>query len=254
MNNPSGILQEALERAISPQYQCLQTTPDVEKQIESVCICVNNRAAVRLVMACLLANADDPNNNPTKPYTKIGSDDCFSGRAYDEKYLSQFITNNNLPCNSTTAFLTPALRNIDQPLSMDIQIVGRPQQIYSDAISLLHAVQNKKIDALDLLVEIVHRLTIIRNKKQESLAKKLEGLQNHSDEFVLSSEDTINLVNQHLACKHSSRLPVLIIAAAYNAAHDSIGETIKPLLSHNAADKQTGSMGDVEICLLEIIK
>jgi hypothetical protein len=46
-------------------------------------------------------------------------------------------------------------------------------------------------------------------------------------------------------------LPVLIVAAAYNAAKNRIGEKIRPLLSHNAADEQTGSMGDVEVCLID---
>ena len=54
-----------------------------------------------------------------------------------------------------------------------------------------------------------------------------------------------------MACKHSSRLPVLIVAAAYNAARNKIGEKIRPLLAHNAADEQTGSLGDVEVCLLD---
>lgn len=54
---------------------------------------------------------------------------------------------------------------------------------------------------------------------------------------------------QHLNCKHSSRLPVLIIASAYQTVKDQIGETNKLMNAHNAADKQTGSFGDVEIIL-----
>ncbi|MDR0478295.1 MAG: restriction endonuclease, SacI family, partial [Burkholderiaceae bacterium] len=54
---------------------------------------------------------------------------------------------------------------------------------------------------------------------------------------------------QHLACKNSSRLPVLVVAAAYEAAGIRLAENMMPLNAHNAADLQTGSLGDVEVCL-----
>jgi len=250
MSNPVRILSELFSCAISQDYKAIQARPEVLKKIEYVCECVSNRAGVRLLMACLLAKVHKPNINPTKPYTEIGSDDCFSGRTYDEKYISRFVADKDLPCNPTTAFLTPALRNIDNPLSIDLEIIGRPRQVYTDTISLLHFVQDEKIDASELLVNVIHRLILIRNNKKESLSKKLEELKNHSAEIILSSEETITLIEQHLSCKYSSRLPVLIVAAAYNAAKNKIGEQIRPLFSHNAADEQTGSMGDIEVCMI----
>jgi DNA adenine methylase len=51
--------------------------------------------------------------------------------------------------------------------------------------------------------------------------------------------------------KGTSRLPVLIVAAAYQAAEKHIGERVLRLEAHNAADKQTGALGDVEITLLD---
>jgi len=250
MPDPAHIMSEFFSSAISQDYRPIQAPPEVLKKIEYVCECVSNRAGVRLLMACLLAKVHKPDINPTQPYTEIGSDDCFSGRTYDEKYISRFIADKDLPCNPTTAFLTPALRNIDNPLSTDLEIIGRPRQVYIDTISLLHFVEDGKIDASELLVDVIHRLILIRNSKKESLSKKLEELKNHSAEIILSSEETITLIEQHLSCKHSSRLPVPIVAAAYNAAKNRIGEQIRPLLSHTAADEQTGSMGDVEVCLI----
>ncbi len=250
MSDPLNILSEFFSSAISQDYKQIQASPEVLKKIEYVCECISNRAGVRLLMACLLAKVHKPNVNPTKPYTEIGSDDCFSGRTYDEKYISHFTADKDLPCNPTTAFLTPALRNINNPLSTDLELIGRPRKVYTDAISLLHGVHDGQIDASELLVEVIHRLTVIRDSRKESLSKKLEELKNHSAEVVLSSEETITLIEQHLSCKHSSRLPVLIVAAAYNTAKNKIGEQIHPLLSHNAADEQTGSMGDIEVCLI----
>ena len=66
----------------------------------------------------------------------------------------------------------------------------------------------------------------------------------------LAAEDIITLITQHLACKNSARLPVLVIAAAYKVAAERLGERILHLHSHNAADKQTGAAGDIEITLL----
>ena len=250
MNDPMKILSDLHTLATSKDYKQIITNPEIIKKIESVCVCINNRACVRLLMACLLAKIHKPNINPTKPYTEIGSDDCFSGRTYDEKYISQLISAHNLPCNSTTAFLTPALRNINNPLSISLEIIGRPRNLYSDTISLLESVQEGNVNASDMLVEVIHTLIMIRDNKKESLSTKLKELTTYSREIILSSEDTILLIKQHLSCKNSSRLPVLIVAAAYNAAKEYIKEEIHPLLSHNAADEQTGSLGDIEICLL----
>jgi DNA adenine methylase len=66
----------------------------------------------------------------------------------------------------------------------------------------------------------------------------------------LSSEEIITLLTQHLSSKHASRLPVLIVAAAYMAVSGRIGEGSMPLEAHNAADKQTGSLGDIEVTLV----
>jgi hypothetical protein len=45
-------------------------------------------------------------------------------------------------------------------------------------------------------------------------------------------------------------LPVLIVAAAYQAASGRIGEIACTLKGHLSADEQSGAMGDVEICLV----
>lgn len=41
-----------------------------------------------------------------------------------------------------------------------------------------------------------------------------------------------------------------IVTAAYKTASAQLGEQAKVLASHNAADKQTGAIGDVEITLI----
>ncbi|KAM3091834.1 hypothetical protein ACKFKG_24165 [Phormidesmis sp. 146-35] len=67
----------------------------------------------------------------------------------------------------------------------------------------------------------------------------------------MSSEDIVNLIEKHMSLKGTSRFSVLVVAAAYQAAEELVGEKVLALQAHNAADLQTGALGDLEITLLE---
>ena len=250
MTDPSEILNRALSRASANLSKPLVKDKRILEQTEYVCRCLRNRAGVRLLMACLLAKIDRPSVDPRKPYTEIKTPDAFSGRSYDEAYITRFINENRLPCNPTTAFLTPAFRNIDRTLTTDVEIVGRPRQLYTYTLQLLDDVHAGRVSAKDLLAEAIRVLLIIRDEKANRMATLLAGLQQSSDATPLSTEAIVTLIEQHLKSKHSSRLPVLVVAAAYQAAGSKIGERLLPLKGHTAADEQTGAMGDLEICLV----
>jgi DNA adenine methylase len=198
----------------------------------------------------MLAKLHRPEIDPRKPYTKIGGKDCFSGRSYDEQFIGDFITRQNLPCNSTTAFLTPTLRNMDQTLTTRTVLVGRPMAMYQSALLVLDDVHTGKVQAQDVLNESIRLLLLDRDARQARLKTLLSGVGRVADALPLSSEDTVNLIEQHLRCKGSSRLPVLIVAAAYQAAKQRLGERVLHLAAHNAADEQTGAVGDVQITML----
>lgn len=70
------------------------------------------------------------------PYTEIGTPTAYSGRYYDESYITAFINKHELPCNPTTAFLTPALRNRNITLTPSINLVGRPPKLYEAVLSV----------------------------------------------------------------------------------------------------------------------
>lgn len=201
-------------------------------------------------MACLLAKLHRPEVDLRKPYTEIGEPDAFSGRTYDERYITAFINEHNLPCNSTTAFLTPALRNRNVMLTRDLNLVGKPPQLYKFVLELLDDVSNNRVMPEDLLAETIRWLIIDRNEKQLRLEALIQELKTTEGALPLSSEDIVNLIEKHLSLKGTSRLPVLIVASAYQTAQEYLGEKILALQSHNAADVQTGALGDVEITLL----
>ena len=175
--------------------------------------------------------------------------DNYSGRAYDEGFVEGFVAKHKLPCNSTTAFLTPAFRNIDRLLTTDLVLVGKPREAYNFTLELLDFVYRKHLSAETLLKEILRILLIIKAENEGRMKQLIADLKQSDDLLPLSSEQIITLLLQHINCKNSSRLPVLIVAAAYSTVKNLIGEDILPLYSHNAADKQTGSVGDIEIKL-----
>ena len=247
---PEEILIRVYQDAETSLNTSIITDPVIRERTEYVCRCGSNRAGVRLLMSCLLGKLANPDVDPRKPYTEIGDKDCFSGRTYDEQYLTQFITDHRLPANSTTAFLTPTLRNINSPLTTDRELVGRPRDLYRKTLELLEDVAEQRIPADILFIEIVRILISLRNEREARLNSLLEEINRNRDALPLSSEAIVTLISQHLACRNASRLPVLVVAAAYKAAGDRLAEDIMPLNAHNAADLQTGSLGDVEICLI----
>lgn len=247
---PEDILRDIYERAEANLDTSVISDINIKERITYVCHCMRNRAGVRLLMSCLLGKLDKPNVDPRKPYTEIGDSDSFSGRTYDEKHLAPFINEHRLPVNSTTAFLTPTLRNIDHPLTTDRELVGTPRDLYKKALELLEDVVEQRVAADILFVEIVRLLLQMRDEKLARINSLIKGLKQTEGTLPLSSEAIVTLLKQHLSCKHASRLPVLIVAAAYKAATKKLAERILPLNPHNAADLQTGSLGDVEICLV----
>jgi DNA adenine methylase len=250
MENCSHFLEESLKRVSSRLERPFISDAKIAGRVASVVNCPSNRAGVRLLMACMLAKLHDPKVDPRKPYTKIGSKDCFSGRTYDEQFIGDFITRHGLPCNSTTAFLTPTLCNMDATLTTKVVLVGRPAAMYQSALQVLDDVHAKRVSARDVLDESVRLLLIERDARKARLKTLLSGVGRVADALPLSSEDTVNLIAQHLRCKGASRLPVLIVAAAYEAAKHKLGERVLNLTAHNAADEQTGALGDVEITIV----
>ena len=201
-------------------------------------------------MSCLLGKLHHPHVDPRNPYTEIGGANSFSGRTYDERYLTKFINEHRLPVNPTTAFLTPTLRNIALPLTVDRDLVGRPRDLYKKTLELLEDVAENRVAADNLFIETVRVLLQLRDEKLARMASLIDALERGGGALPLSSEAIVTLISQHLACKNASRLPVLIVAAAYEAAGTKLAESMLALNAHNAADLQTGSLGDVEICLV----
>lgn len=250
MPTPSEILDIALQRASRNIAAPIVDIPEIIKGIEFVCRNIQNKAGSRLLLACLLAKAHNPKIDIRKPYTQIGDPDSYSGRTYDEAYITKFIIEHELPCNPTTAFLTPALRNRNIVLTPEVNLVGRPPKLYQSVLQLMTDVHEKRVSVEDLLAETIRCLLTLRNERRHRMSSLLAELNASIGAVPLSSEAVVQLIDQHLKCRGSSRLPVLVVAAAYNSAAEYIKERALPLSSHTAADEQTGALGDLEITLI----
>ncbi len=251
MASPPEILDLAYQTATQNLETSFLSNAAIAERTEYICRNLQNRAGVRLLMACLLAKIHRPEVDVRKPYTEIGADDAFSGRTYDEQYITSFIDQHELPCNPTTAFLTPSLRNRNATLTPDLNLVGHPPQLYQTLLQLLTDVHENNVSTEDMLAEVVRCLIILRDEQRQRMQTLLAQLKTVKDATPLSSEAIVTLIQQHFSSPKSSRLPVLAIAAAYKAAENHLGERILPLQGHNAADKQTGALGDLEITLID---
>lgn len=253
-DTPDEILDLAYERAFTHLATSLVNS-DIFERVYLVARNLQNRACVRLLLASLLAKIDRPEIDIRKPYTAIGSADAYSGRSYDETYVTRFVNTYRLPCNSTTAFLTPAFRNRNIILTPDVHLEGRPAYVYEALLHLLTDVQDVRPSPEDLLAETIRNLLVFRDEREQRMISLIAGLKTTEGAIPLSSEGIVTLIEQHMRFRQTntrgpSRLPVLIVAAAYATASEYLRERALPLESHNAADEQTGSLGDLEITLI----
>ena len=250
----SKLLEIAVQRAAAQLHQSLIVDPALQLKLEYVIGCPSNRAGARFLMAASLAKLGNPKLDIRKPFIEVYTGDAkkgaYSGRGYDEQFIIAIIQKHRLPCSPTTAFLTPGFRTKNVVLTKDQKLRGRPAEMYVYILEILDAIHRGKLTASDVLCESIRLLIIERDNRKKRLETLLQGLRKDASELPLSTEDIVKLIEQHLQCKYASRLPVLIIAAAYKAAAEKLGEQVLRLNAHNAADKQTGASGDVEITLL----
>ena len=175
MNNekPEQILERIFKKASKASAKPFVKEPAIVERIQTVCH--TPHASIRLLMSCLLGKLIDTKVDPRKPYTEIQSTDCFSGRTLDENFLATFIAKYELPCRSTTAYLSPVFRTMNRPLTLDIKLEGRPQNVISAAIQLLDDVAKKRVSAEDLFSEVVRVLIGIRDKNKMRLESLLKS-------------------------------------------------------------------------------
>ena len=89
------ILSDSYSRAISQITKPFISDAIILKRVETVALCLRNRAGVRALLAGALAKAYQPKFDIRKPYTDIvggSSKGCFSGRGHGSFPVRQPLT------------------------------------------------------------------------------------------------------------------------------------------------------------------
>lgn len=200
-------------------------------------------------MACTLAKTHDPTRDIRKPYAVLGKD-SYSGRNLDEHPVAEFIATHRLPCNRTTGFLTPAFRTKNVVLTRDVHLGGESSELDDAFLAVITAIYEGNVSAEDVLAEVVRNLLQIKIAHEAEIEDSMASLRQPGRSGALSAEGIVTLLQQHMRSPYTSRLPVLMVAAAYTAAAPFLRERSLPLQEHTAADEQTGALGDVEVVLV----
>lgn len=246
-SSPMDVLGQALDRAKAADGSFL---PDgtLAKRL-SIVAGSKIRAGVRVILAGCLARICEPGIDIRKPFTELGAG-SYSGRTYDERYIIALINANQLPCNLTTAFLTPALRTKPIPLTRGTRLGGRNREPYDSVIEIFESIESGDVDASNVLAETIRQLLRIRDDRKARIESLKDEIRAGGQLASLSSENVVAVLAQLLQLRGTSRLPVLIVVAAYHCAEKNLGERALPLKWHNAADAMTGALGDIEIALI----
>ena len=268
---PNSFLDSAFQLAKDNIDKSFIGDESVKKNLQLIVSCPT-KAPVRILLTAMMVKLFKPELDIRKPFKEpvkkkvkkkkgeieifssegiVDPDDSYSGRNYDESYVSNFILNHKFEVTKTTGFLTPAFRTKNGILERDTELNGKHPAAYTAVLGLLNDVHDNVLKGGPILNELVRLLIVQRDKNREAISTKLEQLELvESDSFVpLSSENIVNLIKGQFDIAGASRLPVLLVTAAYNCIEGKLGEKVLPLNAHNAADSQTGSLGDVEVTL-----
>ncbi len=253
MDDCFKILDESYARANKHLEKPFIADAGMQAKIEAVALCLKNRAGVRALLAGLLAKLHTPSVDIRKPFMDITGqtgDDNYSGRYYDERHIQRLVEKPySLPINATTAFLTPGFRTKNVVLTTEVQLGGRPAEMYEALLKIFEDIQRERVTARSAMDETFRLLVIERDQRRAAIQNLVRDIRRATDHLPLSAEATVALIGQHMACKYSSRIPVFVVAAAYRAAERQLGQTVRKLNPHNAADKQTGAFGDIEVTI-----
>lgn len=177
-------------------------------------------------------------------YHQAGMDNGYSGRGFDEKFITPFLHSKNFPAPSTTGWLTRTFET-NSPYTLDYKPNISPKAVKIAFLNILDKLNSDLVDAQNYLSYLMQGLIIKRNAQNIDLAKPAN----------LPISVIIGLLKTHFNSKYTSegasRLPVLALYAVYqclmNEAKRFEGKKLLDIESHTSADSRSGRIGDVDI-------
>lgn len=245
------ILQDCLDRASEVVAGAVKHKSSLTKDDkDSIAQVVNsatggvNKAVLAVLVTLLVKKIMD-----TKQDIRLHQDgmrDGFSGRVFDTKNITPFLSENDFPyMQSGSGWLT---RSFEQAVPYDLDYPGKitPAKTKTAFLQLLDNVEKDQKLARQYLDEIFIILVQFREKSTDLTLSRPKNK---------SIEELVAILENFWGQKgHGmSRVPVLAVYAAYKCLEAEVGRyeghTLLPLLSHTAADEKTKRAGDIDLML-----
>lgn len=241
-----AVCKEALEGLKRPDY-VIRVDANVERDINIVVEHSEKSRGLATVLMTLLAHKL-VNEDQDIRYHQAQLENGFSGRTIDRAEVTPFMQDENFPAMAESGWLT---RSLEQPHPYTLNYPGKikPQKLKDAFLNVLDGIEERNLDAHDILEYYLRCLIIQRDCQKIDLAKP------HS----LTISQIVNNLKTHFTykydCPGQSRLPSLAIYALYQCITKECmryeNKVLCDLVSHNSADIQSGRIGDVDVNNLE---
>lgn len=167
----------------------------------------------------------------------------YSGRTFDNKYITPFMKSHKFPSMAESGWLTRAL---EQKVPYDKNYSGAitPKELKPVFLEIIDNIESGS-NCTSYLIFILQGLILKRNLQNIDLAKPT----------TLSISSILELLDKHFNGTYNgegaSRLPVLAIYAAYICIIEETkrfeGKELLPIENHTSSDKSSGRVGDIDI-------
>ena len=165
----------------------------------------------------------------------------FSGRGLDQRVTTPFLRSNDFSTRPSSGWLN---RSFEQEMPYDAGYPGNisPPAVKAAFLGAVDEIQSGRANAEDVLARLLAGLIVMRDA---SAAVKLHRPVN------LTVAQIVGRLSAHFARPNSARLPTLAVHAVYQRLTAEMrrydGCALLGLESHTAADRKTGTLGDVQV-------
>lgn len=236
------VYEKALTKTAIADYTT-ELSPEIIAQIAAIVARSEaNKGIVTVLVTLLTHKAVDAGQDIR--YHQAQLENGFSGRNIDKAVVTPFMKSVSFPAMAESGWLTRSLEQA-HPYTLDYPGKITPKSVRNAFLGIVDAVQVKGVDSREVLLYLFQLLIRQRDALNIELAKP------HS----LSISKIIKLLKKHFTyhytCSGASRLPSLAIYAAYECMMGQVtrygDKVLCPLAKHNAADAQSGRIGDIDV-------
>ena len=237
-----GIYDTALEEVAEQNYSTTLSEETAEQIRQIVSKSEGCKGVVTVLVTLFIHKIVNPEQDIR--YHQAQQPNGFAGRSIDKDVVTPFMKSVSFPSMAESGWLT---RSLEQPHPYTLDYPGKikPQETKRAFLQLIDQVQCQGLSAYEILKYVFKLLIKQRDDQNIELAKP------HS----LSIASIIKLLEKHFTFHYTthgaSRLPTLAVYAAYQCMMAQVarynGKLLCPLESHNAADSQSGRIGDIDV-------